>query len=207
MDFTEIRNLYHIEGNIGYSSETIEKAVKKFGMLPRVLKEYYQQLGKHSGLNQAHYKLCAPGKMELLIYGDFLCFYKSKNEPLSWYIDLEKPYSDNPSVFRRYLDGSAVRDVLDSETLEGFLYVMAYWQALFSLPYHGVVRYATMKQIDAIRTNFCLKPYDLLKWPQFYGNNSDEVIGVQKENTWAQVYYACNTEKQLTEISAVIRNC
>lgn len=207
MDFTEIRNLYHIEGNIGYSSETIEKAVKKFGMLPRVLKEYYHQLGKHPGLNQAQYKLCAPGKMERLIYGDFLCFYKSKSEPLFWYIDLEKPDSDNPPVFRRYLNGSAVCDVPDSETLEEFLYVMAYQQALFSLPYHGVVRYATLKHMDAVPRNFRLKPYNLLKWPQFYGNNSDEVISVHKENNWGHVYYACSTEERLTEINAVIRNC
>ena len=57
MDFMEIRKLYHIDGDIGYSKGVIAKAVKKFGKLPTVLVEYYRQLGKHPGLNQTGYCL------------------------------------------------------------------------------------------------------------------------------------------------------
>ena len=51
------------------------------------------------------------------------------------YIDMEKLESENPPVFRRYVNDSVVHDELDSNTLEEFLYVIAYWQALFWLPY------------------------------------------------------------------------
>lgn len=67
MDFMEIRKLYHIDGDIGYSKGVIAKAVKKFGKLPTVLVEYYRQLGKHPGLNQTGYCLCSPGKLDFLI--------------------------------------------------------------------------------------------------------------------------------------------
>ena len=77
MEFNEIRKLYHIDTNIGYSQGTISKAVNKFGKLPKVLTEYYQQLGKYSGLNHANHNLYAPGKLEILLYGDYLCFCRA----------------------------------------------------------------------------------------------------------------------------------
>lgn len=205
MDFMEIRKLYHIDGNIGYSKRTISKAIEKFGKLPSVLTEYYRQLGKHDGLNHADYCLCPPGKLDFLIYGDYLCFYKATGEPLYWYIDMEKPESDNPPVYRRYLDGASVHDELDSETLEEFLYVMAYWQALFCLPYNSKGSFmCTFQQIERIEKRFQRKPYNLSRWPQFYGNNSDEVISVCREKSWAQVLYACTSEEQSEEIRNVI---
>ena len=205
MDFMEIRKLYHIKGNIGYSQRTISKAIEKFGKLPNVLTEYYQQLGKHSGLNHADYYLCAPGKLDFLIYGDYLCFCKAMIEPLYWYIDMEKLESDNPPVYRRYLNGTSVCDELDSETLDKFLYVMAYWQALFCLPYNsGGSFMCTFQQIEKIQKKFRLKPYNLSRWPQFYGNSSDEVISVYREKSSAQVLYACTSEEQLKEIKSTI---
>ena len=205
MDFMEIRKLYHINGDIGYSKRTISKASEKFGKLPTVLTEYYRQLGKHPGLNHADYYLCAPGKLDFLIYGDYLCFYKATDESLCWYIDMEKLESDNPLVYRRYLNGASVCDELDSETLEEFLYVMAYWQALFYLPYKSNGSFmCTLRQIEWIEKKFQLKPHNLSKWPQFYGNNSDEVICVSREKNSAQVFYACTSEKQLEEIKSVI---
>ena len=135
MDFDEIKKLYHISENVGYTQRTISKAAAKFGKLPEVLTEYYSQLGKHFGLNHAHYDFYAPGQLAFLVYGEYLCFCRSKGEELFWYIDMEKLESENPPVFRRYVNGSVVHDELDSNTLEEFLYVIAYWQALFWLPY------------------------------------------------------------------------
>lgn len=34
MNFMEIRNLYHIDGNVGYSKETIKKQLKNLGNFP-----------------------------------------------------------------------------------------------------------------------------------------------------------------------------
>ena len=205
MDFMEIRKLYHITGNVGYSKGAISKASEKFGKLPTVLTEYYRQLGKHPGLNHADYYLCAPGKLDFLIYGDYLCFYKAAGEPLCWYIDMEKLESDNPPVYRRNLNGDSVCDELDSETLEEFLYVMAYWQALFYLPYKSNGSFmCTFRQIEWIEEKFQLKPYNLSKWPQFYGNSSDEVICVSREKNSAQVLYACTSKEQLEKIKSVI---
>ena len=39
MDFDEIKKLYHISENVGYTQRTISKAAAKFGKLPEVLTE------------------------------------------------------------------------------------------------------------------------------------------------------------------------
>lgn len=205
MDFMEIRKLYHIDEDSGYSQRTIAKAIERFGRLPKVLTEFYRQLGKHPGLNHAYYHLCSPQELEILIYGDYLCFYKSTGEPLCWYIDMEKLESDNPPVYRRYLDGTSVCDEVDSDALDKFLYVMAYWQALFYLPYSSRGSFmCTFQQVEKIQRAFRLKPYNLPRWPQFYGNSSDEVISVHKEKSSVQVLYACTTEEQLKEIKSIV---
>ena len=118
---------------------------------------------------------------------------------------MEKSESDDPPVYRRYLNGDSVCDELDSETLEKFLYVMAYWQALFYLPYKSRGSFTcTFQQIERIEKGFQLKPYNLSKWPMFYGNSSDEVISVHREKCSAQVLYACTSEEQLKEIKSII---
>ena len=204
MDFNEIRKLYHINDNIGYSQETISKANAKFGKLPNVLMQYYWQLGKHFGLNHAYYDFYSPGKLENLVYGNYLSFCRSKYEELYWYIDMSRLESDNPPVYRRILNGSTIQDTLDSETLEKFLYVMAYWQALFWLPYSKSNLMCTFQQTEKIQKKFRLKPYNLPKWPQFYGNNDDEIICICKEKCSSQVFYACTLEDQFKEINDVL---
>lgn len=205
MDFMEIRDLYHIEGNVGYSKETIRKAINKFGRLPSVLTDYYQQLGKHRGLNHSDYHLCEPGKLDFLVYGDYLCFYK-REDPIYWYIDMEHLESDNPPVYQRIVIDSYtyVYDTLESDTLEEFLCVMAYYHAGFCLPYKSGVKRCTIQQVNAIEKSFQRKPYNLSKWPQFYGNDCDEVIMVYKENTYCQVSCACTSKEQLEKFKAVI---
>ena len=204
MDFNEIRKLYHINNNIGYSQGTISKAIAKYGKLPKVLTEYYWQLGKHPGLNHANYNFYTPGKLEILIYGNYLCFCRSKEEELYWYIDMDRLESDDPPVYRRYLNNTTVVDELDSNTLEEFLYVMAYWQALFWLPYRsGGSFMCTFRQVEKIQGKYLPKPYNLSRWPQFYGNGNDEVICIRKEKCSAQVLYACASEEQLKEIKLI----
>ncbi len=204
MGFNEISKLYHIDNNIGYSQSTIAKATVKFGKLPNLLTQYYCQLGRHFGLNHANYDFHSPGKLEILNYGNYLCFCKSKNKELYWYIDMDKLESENPPVYRRYLNGATVCDVLDSETMEEFLYVMAYWQALFWLPYHSRV-VCTFQQTEKIQKKFGLKPYNLSTWPQFYGNCDDEVICICKEKCLSRVLYACTLEEQFEEINFILR--
>ena len=120
------------------------------------------------------------------------------------YIDLEQLKSDNPPVYRRTVIDSTVNDVLESNTLEEFLCVMAYHQAIFCLPYKSGVSRCTIQQVNEIEKRFQLKPYNLYKWPQYYGNNCDEVIQVHKENTFSQVCYACASEDQLEKIRSTI---
>lgn len=202
MDFLEIRNLYHIDGNVGYSKETIRKAMNKFGKLPGVLTEYYRQLGKHRDLNHAEYHLCDPGKLDFLVYGDYLCFYKGQDT--YWYIDMEHVESDNPPVYRRTVIDSSVYDVLESNTLEEFLCVMAYHHAIRCLPYKSGVKRCTARQVNEIERSFQRKPYNFSKGPQFYGNNCDEIIRVYQENTYCQVSYACTSKEQLEKIKSVV---
>lgn len=52
MNFLEIRDLFHIEGNIGFHTDEINRAENKWVALPAVLKEYYRQLGAHERLNR-----------------------------------------------------------------------------------------------------------------------------------------------------------
>ena len=60
IDFSEMRSLFHIEGNIGFDKEEIKRAENKWGALPTVLKDYYRQLGAHERLNRTQNFLRRP---------------------------------------------------------------------------------------------------------------------------------------------------
>ena len=73
IDFSEMRSLFHIEGNIGFDKEEIKRAENKWGALPTVLKDYYRQLGAHERLNRTQNFLRRPD--DLFDRDEYLVFY------------------------------------------------------------------------------------------------------------------------------------
>lgn len=124
IDFVEMRSLFHIEGDNGFSEEEIKKAESKWGALPAVLKEYYRQLGAHERLNRTQNFLRRPD--ELLERGEYLVFYIENQDCVDWCIHKMDLAYDNPAVYcRNYNDEM----VLESSTLTDFLNAMALFKA------------------------------------------------------------------------------
>ena len=71
--FDEIRTLFSINENDGFSQEIVDAACRKHGSLPEILTQYYIQLGKITALNQQHNSLLEPDK--LIEAGEYLIFY------------------------------------------------------------------------------------------------------------------------------------
>lgn len=68
--FEEIRALFAVKDDQGFSEDEVLGACQKYGNLPELLKQYYLQLGKVVPLNRQQNFLCGPE--ELIDAGDYL---------------------------------------------------------------------------------------------------------------------------------------
>lgn len=124
MNFTFIRNLFHVTENNGFDNEEIEAVVKQWGALPTILKKYYQELGRHTGINRSQNFLREPN--ELIDAGDYLVFYIENQNCAQWGIKKEDLMKADPPVYCKKDDGDFC---LENNTLTGFLNAMALFQA------------------------------------------------------------------------------
>lgn len=188
--FNEIRKLYHIKGNCGFSEAKIQEACVQFGELPLVLKEYYRQLGKVDGLNHAQNHLCEPD--HLIQVPDYVIFYKENQYVVQWALKKDELNQDNPPVYCAWDEKSFS---MESKTLTEFLTGMAYFQAVFALPYCSDEIYqVTEKQAERIRQNYQKKNCELKQWLSitFYGNEEDEIVYLGENNDYDLIYSSSN---------------
>ncbi len=112
----------------GYDEETIAAAEKRLKCkLPDVLRDYYSALGRHAALNSAFNRLLPPEKLYLSDSG-MLVFYTENQDVVIWGIDHEDFGKPNPAVYGSY-DADREEWLLDADTMEHFLWSMAYVQA------------------------------------------------------------------------------
>lgn len=194
MNFLEIRNLFHIEGNIGFHTDEINRAENKWGALPAVLKEYYRQLGAHERLNRTQNFLRRPD--ELFEWGEYLVFYIENQDCVDWCIHKEDLAEDNPAVYcRNYNDEM----VLESSTLTDFLNAMALFQAgSWGMTHCDDEIYSiTEEQAEKIRKKYMKRKYELHQWLRmsFYGNFDDEVILMTENGDYDLTFGAENGER------------
>lgn len=177
MRFEEIRGLFSIHHDNGFSQEEVDSACQKYGCLPEILKQYYLQLGKVISLNQQQNHLLEPDK--LIDTGEYLIFYTENQYVAQWALKKSELEPDNPPVYCA-LDEKNFK--LECENLYDFFCAMANFQAAsWGLSNNSEeIYYLDEEQLHQITACYRKKPYELHQWIDisFYGNQEDEVICV-----------------------------
>lgn len=193
--FEEIRVLFAVKENQGFSEEEVLRACQKYGNLPELLKQYYLQLGKVAPLNRQQNFLCGPE--ELIDAGDYLIFYRENQYVAQWAVKKSDLVLENPPVYCAF---DAKNFQLECENLYDFLCAMAGFQAAsWGLPYCSELYYLEQEQLAQIGEHYRKKPYELHVWIHitFYGNQEDEVICALAGD---QMLYASSNQAHFAEL-------
>ena len=205
MEFLPIRKLYHCNEVSAYPESSIQEAIKRFGKLPNTLIEYYRQLGANQEINQAQTYPCSP--TNLVLENGYLMFYVEDQESMWWAIKQEDLGEDNPAVYVCMWKNDGYVYLPESDTLEHFLYSMAYCQAMEILPWNSEGPFSCDPEMKSkIEAVYKKKDFGLRNSPKttFYGNSDDEAIMICEDGRSCQVSFACTTEDQFEQIKKVL---
>ncbi|MDO5105625.1 hypothetical protein [Capnocytophaga sp.] len=126
-DFTYIKKLFGIEKSDGFSAEEMQNLLKMSPIVPKVLSDYYTELGKITPLNATQDVLLSPDKVEWLKNGDHLIFYAENQWTCVWAIQKTDLPNDNPPVYMSYDQEAWAKE---NQTLSDFFNAMATLQAV-----------------------------------------------------------------------------
>ncbi len=191
LDFKEIREFYDIwDNSFGISNnEILENESRLSTKLPKLLKEYYLQLGNHKELNQTQDKLILPNN---LYFGtdDKLIFYIENQSNVIWGINRKDLILDNPPVFISFEDSIWM---LESDLLN-FLTSMAYLQSIFAFPFNANVVNISNEIEKIVRQDWKKTDKKLKIWnTEFFQNNLDEVLAFLKSDGQLDLFVATKT--------------
>ncbi|MDR1316604.1 MAG: hypothetical protein LBK13_06990, partial [Spirochaetales bacterium] len=135
----KIKILYNLSKDYGYNENEIIEAENKLSIkFPKKLREYYRVLGKNKTVNESFNKLLSiNGEIGFTDDNNYLVFYEENQGVVYWALDRNDLENNNPKVYGNYDPANGSGDwFVDSETVEGFLLSMAYWNgALEGLKY------------------------------------------------------------------------
>lgn len=201
-DFSIIKKLFGISEPNGFAENEINVVRDIFGDLPKVLTDYYTELGKIQNLNHTQDLLIVPERFQYFRHNDYLIFYYENQRSCVWGIHKDDLSKANPPV---YMSFDEKEWNLETETLTDFFTAMAFLQAGFALEFPGKTFYEIEpKDLDFIIKNYSNKGVSFKQWLegiQFYGNHADDVIVIMGGN---QMFYASNSQEHFIEIDEVL---
>ncbi|MNK76354.1 hypothetical protein D3C87_959210 [compost metagenome] len=201
-DFSIIKKLFGISEPNGFAENEINVVRDIFGDLPKVLTDYYTELGKIQNLNHTQDLLIVPERFQYFRHNDYLIFYYENQRSCVWGIHKDDLSKANPPV---YMSFDEKEWNLETETLTDFFTAMAFLQAGFALEFPGNTFYEIEpKDLDFIIKNYSNKGVSFKQWLegiQFYGNHADDVIVIMGGN---QMFYASNSQEHFIEIDEVL---
>jgi hypothetical protein len=199
MDFSDIRQLFDISDNSFCIDETIivQNESRLRINLPKILKEYYLQLGNHEALNQSQNYLVLPQELQF-DDNDLLVFYTENQFVVLWGIKRSDLSLDNPPVY-----SICDEDIeLESPNLSTFLTAMAYLQAVFSFTYNANRTEISKITEEIIQKTWKKSNHSLKTWNvEFYQNNLNEILAVMKNDEQIDLFIATKTEESFKEIN------
>ena len=151
--FTQIRTLFGIEEDCGFTEAEMQPFFGVVEQMPALLYDYYTTLGKHQALNQTQDNLVTP-KSNLALFNnpDYFVFYAENQNSCLWAIAKEDLGEENPKVYVSY---DQKEWLVECETLSEFLLAMAHLQAVFALPYtYEGFKFITSEDLAAIKSHF-----------------------------------------------------
>lgn len=198
--FSKLKELFNINETIGFSKDELQPLINKYSNLPKVLVEYYQQLGKHEILNHVQNNLIEPTQLYEL--NGYLIFYTENQWVAQWGIALEDLKQDNPPVYVTYDDEIFYKE---TETLTVFLISAGYLNAVLGLEYSIEefieINEEQYRQIVS-KYNKCLE--QLSEWlpVEFYQNHNDDIIYIDRNNH--DLIFSSSSKNHFNELNKTI---
>ena len=203
--FATIRRLFKCTDRFGYTSEEILNAERKFFMLPRVLMDYYAELGASDTINRTHDRLLGP--KELRFTERFLVFYEECNKKCVWGIHRRDLKKKNPPVYFSEDETELESWRIESDNLTDFLDVMSCAQAIFALDYccEEVIN-ISQREAQYIRERFRSRSKKLSNWTrvEFFGNYWDSVIALMPRDDRFDMLYASSDEIHFQKMHKIL---
>ncbi|MDO4880646.1 MAG: hypothetical protein Q3983_05140 [Capnocytophaga sp.] len=205
--FSQIRTLFNIEGNHGFTDAEMQPFFSVVERMPTLLYEYYTTLGKHQALNQTQDSLVIPtDNLRLFQHPDKFVFYVENQNCCQWAIAKEDLGEENPKV---HMSTDIIHKhwQMECETLSEFLLAMAHLQAVFALPYaYEGFKSITPEELTMIKTHFPKKPFALHHWlegVEFYGGATDSIVIM---DGGSQLIYASSSESSFEAMNNFFEN-
>jgi hypothetical protein len=203
-EFKEIRQLFAITENFGFSVAEISEYKKICDSIPKVLEDYYAQLGKIEALNHTQNELVEPSRLVLSKNQDFLIFCGENQWVCFWGIDKNDLSMDNPPIYISYDNEVWTKE---TECLTDFLNATASVQAIFALPFgSGEFVSISREEFEIFEKKFKKRDFALPHWAgtHFYGNHDNEVIMIQQNEDHYDMFYASNDKKRYKEMNKIL---
>jgi len=203
-EFKEIKQLFDITENNGFSEDEILEFKNIYGNIPKVLSDYYLQLGKIKKLNNTQDQIIEPKNLKLSKNKDFLIFYVENQWACVWGISKNDLNIDNPPVYMSYEEQEWIKE---TNSLTDFFKAMANLQAVFALPFNSEeFSFINNEELKIIENNFKKRDFSFSQWIgiYFYGNFENDVIAVQKNSDYYDLIYASNNEQQFTKMNKIL---
>ena len=197
--FEEIRNLFNIQDNsFGFSEEEISRSENYLGKkLPKVLRQYYLQLGKNNHINQTQDNLVLPFELEVYEDGFVIIYYENQ---IVWQagIKFSEFEQENPNV---YLSYDLENWSFEIGNLYNFLTAEAFLQALFALPFNANCCDVGNEKEKFIRLNWKESKFKSYLWgTEFFQNSNEDILALMKNENLFDVFIATKVKESFLEM-------
>ncbi|WP_271000674.1 hypothetical protein [Listeria seeligeri] len=202
-DFSKIKKMYKITEPNGFTETEIESIRSIFGVLPRVLEDYYKELGNVKNLNQTQDRLNRINDFPQCKHADYLIIYVENQRGCVWGIHRDDLSKSNPPIYHSFNEKEWH---LECEKLMEFLEAMAYLQAAFGLNYSSeFFRCVEKEDIDYLRENFTNKNVTFqvhCEGIEFFGNHDDTIIMLFESGEYFA--YSSSSKDHFDEMNQVL---
>jgi len=203
-DFTKIKKLFNITGLYGFEKSELQLWIVRYGAIPRVLLDYYVELGAYKPLNETQDFLITPNDIQEFDDPNYLIFYSENQSVSFWGINKSDVIQDNPPVYENY---GGIEWYKTCDTLLEFLTSMAFFQAVFSMKYSNLdYRKINQEDVDNIKKIFISKDADsgIYTGVKFFGNYNDSVIAILNDNNSYNLLFSSNSEAHFEEMNKIL---
>jgi len=205
-DFSRIKNLLGLNNSNGFSENDIENVLKSFGDFPKVLLDYYRELGNYDFNNwqdfltkpyKSYYTIMDKHKIDfetdqyiiICQENQGCCFAGIRKEDL---------LQENPPIYFTY--GENIWKI-GCNNLFNYIHGFVYNNVVLCLDYNGYFDISDVG-IKFIRDNFKNKNVILNNWVvdgniEFYGDYDDTIMMITAETSF---YFGSKNEKHFIEM-------
>ena len=192
-DFGKIKKLLDLKQFYGFSEKEISNMLDLVGKLPKILLDYYLELG-NCDFNYYQDYLVKPSEYNKFLVDKYVIICSENQSVCFAGIRKEDLLQDNPPVF---FTSDMENWEMGCNNLFNYLHGFAYVNLVCSLKYNGYFDLSDYG-VNFIRNNFANKNIVLRNWwsndgeIEFFGDYDDTIMMLNAETS---LFYASNNEK------------